>query len=277
MGQPLEGRPLAGLGALEVAQLLAGEPRGDDTAHPRRPRPRERLGVDPGTDDQDRPGPPDVERTSPPDVAGELDPAAARHPDRDVPRTPRRRARRSGRGPGSPRGSSRVRVPRVDRDGRRSRPASDVRWKEELAGGDRGGRRSGRPAPCPTRPPVPGRRRAVASGGRRTVVEMRIAQPLGKREPAVTAHPPRRGRGRRGPSRTGRPASDQPSHRHELETGSDVRWRAGSGRRSSVVPRPERAFPGREQLAAVRPARAAAGARRAGRRAARRGHRRRRR
>ena len=52
--QPVEGRPLARLGGEEVAPLLAGEPGDDDAADAHRPGPRQRLGVDPRADHEDR-------------------------------------------------------------------------------------------------------------------------------------------------------------------------------------------------------------------------------
>ena len=75
----VERRPLAPLGGLEVAQLLAGQRRDDDAAHAHRPGPRQGLGVDPRADDEDAARPPDVDPARPQlaeRVGGQLEAAA---------------------------------------------------------------------------------------------------------------------------------------------------------------------------------------------------------
>ena len=78
--QPVERRPLARLRREEVAPLLAGEPGDDDAADAHRPRPGERLGVDPRADDEDRAGQPDVEAARPQDAPGHRSPGPRRAP-----------------------------------------------------------------------------------------------------------------------------------------------------------------------------------------------------
>jgi len=60
--QSMERCALARLGRHEVAALLAREAAHDDAANAHRSGPGQGFGVDPGSDDEDRPGQPDIER-----------------------------------------------------------------------------------------------------------------------------------------------------------------------------------------------------------------------
>ena len=178
--EPVEGGPLARLRREEVAALLAGETRHDDAADAHRPGPRQRLGIDPRADDEDRPGRPDVETARAQFAVGaELEAAAGRAAERDDPadaaagRPDRDAGARAGRRGRSPRTASRARSV-MSPVATRQRPCHSKTYSPVG------------PLSAPRRA-WPAQRAPGRGAGRRLgqvdLVEARVAQPLGDGRP----------------------------------------------------------------------------------------------
>ena len=260
--QPVERRPLPRLRGEEVAPLLAGEPGDDDAADAHRPRPGQRLRVDPRVDDEDRAGEADIE-------AARAEPAIGPGREPDAP------AR--GTAEGDDAADAVTRGPDRDR-GARADVAHDARDRgldrvDDVAGRDA-------PAALPLEQvlaadrgvPEPGRDRLAAPRWAAASARPRSARrrpgrcgPRGGRRGAARRSARRRRPTRRIPPARGRPARDGTRRR------PGPRSAAGAGTRSSEptviaapVPRPRPAIR-RAARAGGRCDRAGGAARRAGR------------
>ena len=255
--EPVEGRVLAGLGGDEVAPFLARQAGHHDPADAHRPRPGERLRIDPRADHEDRAGRPDVEPARSQLALGTgLEPSARRRTEGHDPAdaAPGRPDRDPDAGSDLADDARRTAI-RACRTGRPARRAS----------GRATGRRTRHPDPASSprrggsiqRSPGRGATSGGSSSSRRgSRMRSAIGAPTTTESPADTSG--------RSPGARANTAS----------TGATTRRRAGTRRTSEAVTPPSRSRPTsattRAARRAGRPGPAAAAARRAGRRRGRR-------
>ena len=251
-GGAMEARPLARLGRREVAPVLVRQGGDDDAPHAHGPGPAERLGVDPGVEDEDRARPADVDGPGPRLAVagrGDLEPATGRAAERlDTEEREAGHVERQARSPGGPHGRRPRRAPRA-----RPRPC-----RRPSASGRPRAPRARHPGPsvAPTQAPEchacarrPGRRRlhrhrwrrSAARHARTDVDEARLGHPL--RERRLRPGPRRRpGRADDRPTASGNRTSGsrhrQPAQADEGQARGELAVRGvalGARRRRSII------------------------------------------